>query len=82
MMRNLIDLTFLQTPLRYRKAERFYHVYLQNNFFNGVTVICSWGTFDSNRGGSKQIFCNDAEQINTALQEIDRTRIKRGYKSY
>ena len=56
--------------MRFKKDERFYHVYLQGNFFGGTTVICSWGVFDGNRGGYKYIFCNDHENIQKSQLRI------------
>ena len=68
--------------LRFAKNERFYHIYLQPNLFGGTTVISSWGTFDSNRGGHKYIFCDNGKEVDSALEEIKKTRLKRGYRSY
>ena len=68
--------------LQFRKQERFYHIYEQQNFFGGITVICSWGTFDSHRGGSKSIFCNSLVEVQQVLHDIKKTRLKRGYKLY
>ena len=68
--------------LQFKKQERFYHVYEQQNFFGGITVISSWGTFDSKRGGSKQIFCDSQKEVEKALQSIKQTRLKRWYIPY
>lgn len=68
--------------LCFRKDRRFYHVYLQSNFFGGTTVICSWGVSDSNRGGHKYIFCDNMRQVDDALQKITKLRISRGYNSF
>jgi len=68
--------------LCFRKNERFYHIHLQSNFFGGVTVVCSWGTFDSNRGGYKYIFCDNQYQVDDELKKITKLRISRGYTSY
>lgn len=70
------------TSLQFRKNERFYHVYLQENFFGGITVLCSWGTFDSKRGNCKNIFCNDMDEVHDALEIIKKTRARKGYVSY
>lgn len=48
----------------------------------GITVISSWGTFDSKRGGSKSIFCNNQLEVKQLLQNIKKTRLKRGYIIY
>lgn len=48
---------------RFKKQERYYHVYKQQNFFGDITIISSWNTFDSKLGGIKSIFCNN--QIET-----------------
>jgi len=68
--------------LQFRKNERFYHVYLQNNFFGGITIVCSWGTFDSKRGNCKHIFCNDMQEVYNILEEIKKVRQKKGYIPY
>ena len=68
--------------LRFAKNERFYHIHLQPNLFGGTTVISSWGTFDSNRGGHKYTFCDNGKEVDSALEEIKKTRLKRGYRSY
>ncbi len=69
-------------PLQFRKAKRYYHVHLQHNFFGGITVISSWGTFDSNRGGSKNVYCEDMGEVETVLERVATTRLKRGYVAY
>lgn len=68
--------------LQFKKEERYYHVYLQDNFFGGITVICSWGTVDSHRGGYKYIFCDNMEEVENKLAEIKNVRHKRGYRTY
>ena len=68
--------------MRFAKQERFYHIYLQHNFFDGITVVCSWGAFDSHRCGYKYIFCDNMQEVDVALQDIKNTRLKRGYKVY
>jgi predicted DNA-binding WGR domain protein len=68
--------------LQFKKEERFYHVYLQHNFFGGITIVCSWGTYDSKRGNCKHIFCDDIAEVNNKLAEIKNTRHKKGYKIY
>ena len=68
--------------LKLAKQERFYHIYLQHNFFGGITVVCVWGTFDSHRGGHKHIFCDNMREVDITLEDIKRARFKRGYKSY
>ena len=45
--------------LKFRKLNRYYHLYRQNNLFDGITLICSWGAFDSHRGGHKFILCKN-----------------------
>ena len=69
-------------PLHFKKQECFYHVYEQGNFFSDITVICSWGTFDSKRGGYKYIFCDNQQEALLTLEDIKSTRLKRGYKPY
>ena len=68
--------------LHFKKDERFYHIYLQRNFFDGITIVCTWGTFDSRHGGYKHIFCDNMQEVDVALEDIKNTRLKRGYKAY
>lgn len=68
--------------MQFKKQERFYHVYEQQNLFSGITIVCSWGTFDSNHGGYKYIFCDNMQEVNLILEEIKKTRLKRGYIIY
>ena len=68
--------------MQFKKQERFYHLYQQQNFFGGITIVCYWGTFDSNRGGYKYIFCDNMQEVNLILDDIKNTRLKRGYKLY
>jgi len=68
--------------LQFRRNERFYHIYEQPNLFGGITVIACWGTFDSNRGGSKKIFCDNRQEVDIVLQAIKSTRLKRSYVTY
>lgn len=68
--------------LKFAKQERFYHVYEQANFFGVVTLVCCWCTFDSNRGGYKYVYCDNIKEINSTLEDIKNTRLKRGYKAY
>lgn len=72
----------MESSLSFKKNERFYHVHLQNNFFGGTTVICSWGVFDGNRGGFKYIFCDNQRQVDDELKRITKLRISRGYDYY
>jgi len=68
--------------LKFAKQERFYHIYQQANFFGGITVVCTWGTFDSHRGGYNYIYCDNMQEVDVALEDIKNTRLKRGYKAY
>lgn len=69
--------------VQYAKDERYYHVHEQETFFTGkVDLICSWGAFDSNKGGHKIFtYCNDEEK-QEYLSKIDKQRISRKYKRY
>jgi len=67
---------------RFRKNERFYHLHEQKNFFDGVSIICSWGTFDNNRGGSKIILCQDIIELEHAVKNIRKVRKYRWYQEY
>ena len=68
--------------LKFRKLNRYYHLYRQNNIFDGITLICSWGTFDSHRGGHKSIFCKNDLDFNINLGKITKIRFALGYKLY
>lgn len=71
-----------ETMFRFKRNERFYHVYLQHNFFDGITVVCVWGTFDSKNGGSKMIFCDNMNAVQNVIDEIKKIRLKRSYIPY
>ncbi len=45
--------------LCWSKDNRFYNVQLQANLFGSTSVICSWGSTGSKRGGYKIIFCDN-----------------------
>lgn len=71
--------------LKFRKHNRYYHLYRQNNLFDRITLICSWGSwgaFDSKRGGHKFIFCKNDLDFNINLGKITKIRFARGYKIY
>jgi len=67
---------------RFTKDERFYHLHQQQNFFGGISIICSWGTFDSNRGGFKVILCNNIFEFKNNIENIRKIRKRRGYQEY
>lgn len=69
-------------PISFKKNERFYHLYEQMNLFGGISLICSWGTFDSNRGGYKIFIYNDANELKQKINEICKIRKSRGYVEY
>ena len=66
----------------FRKNERFYHLHEQQNFFGGISLICSWGTFDSHRGGHKIFICNDQDELKNKMNEMRKIRKYRGYEEY
>lgn len=66
----------------FRKNERFYHLHEQRSFFGKTSIICSWGTFDSKRGGSKIITCYNILEIKAKVQNITKIRKSRGYREY
>lgn len=68
--------------LKFRKHNRYYHLHRQNNLFDGITLICSWGAFDSHRGGHKFIFCKNDLDFNINLGKITKVCLARGYKIY
>lgn len=68
--------------LKFKKLNRYYHFYRQNNLFDGITLVCVWGVFDSHRGGHKFIFCKNDLDFNISLSKITKIRFARGYKLY
>ena len=68
--------------LKFRKLNKFYHHYRQNNLFDGITLIGAWGSFNSHRGGHKSIFCKNDLDFNIKLGKITKIRFARGYKLY
>ena len=68
--------------LKFRKLNRYYHLYRQNNLFDGITLICAWGSFDSHRGGHKSIFCKNDLDFNINLGKITKIRFAKRYKIY
>ena len=66
----------------FKKDERFYHVYLQSNFFGGTTVTCSWGVFDGNRGGYKYIFCHATIlELNTESYRMNAAKLAKNHSN-
>ena len=68
--------------MSFRKNERFYHLHEQMNFLGGISIICSWGTFDSIRGGFKVILCNNIVEFEDKIENIRKVRKRRGYQEY
>jgi len=66
----------------FRKNERFYHLHEQMNLFGGISLICSWGSFDSHRGGHKIFIYDDADKLKEKINEIRKIRKYRGYEEY
>lgn len=58
---------------------KFYYVYFQPNLFAGISVICSWGSLKNNCRGNKITFCANDNEVQCAVDKIDKTRLKRGY---
>jgi len=68
--------------LQFKKLNRYYHLYKQDDLFGGITLICSWGTFDSKRGGHKFIFCKNQLELYAQLSKISKVRLMRNYRLY
>lgn len=68
--------------LRFKKGKRFYHLYQQDNLFGEISLICSWGSFNSNLGGHKIILCKDKAKLDDHVQNIRKIRIRRNYQYY
>lgn len=67
--------------LSWLKDTRFYNVQLQTNLFGGISVVCSWGSTISKRGGHKIIICDNNLDIESTLLIIKKRRKARGYKT-
>jgi len=67
---------------RFRRNERFYHLCEQMNFFDGTSLVCSWGTFEGKLGGYKIIFCKDEVELEAQVRDIRKRRKSRGYIEY
>ena len=52
------------------------------NLFGGISLICSWGAFDSHRGGHKIFIYDDADKLKEKINEIRKIRKYRGYEEY
>ena len=68
--------------LQFKKLNRYYNLYKQDDLFGGITLICSWGTFDSKRGGHKFIFCKNQLELYAQLSKISKVRLMRNYRLY
>ena len=68
--------------LQFKKSNRYYHLYRQDDLFGGITLICSWGAFDSKRGGHKFITCKNQLELYSWLGKITKIRLSRKYCLY
>ena len=68
--------------LKFKKLQRYYHCYQQNNLFGGITLVCAWGAFDSKRGGHKFIACKNQLELYSWLGKITKIRLSRKYCLY
>jgi len=68
--------------LQFKKLNRYYHLYKQDDLFGGITLICAWGAFDSKRGGHKFIFCKNQLELYAQLSKISKVRLMRNYRLY
>ena len=68
--------------LQFKKLNRYYHLYRQDDLFGGITLICSWGAFDSKRGGHKFIACKNKLELYALLGKITKIRLSRKYYLY
>jgi hypothetical protein len=68
--------------LKFKKLKQYYDLHRQNNLFDGITLICSWGAFNIHRGGHKFIFCKNDLDFNINLGKIIKIHFARGYKIY
>ena len=68
--------------LKFKKLQRYYHLYRQNNLFGGITLVCAWGAFNTKRGNNKFVFCKNDLDFNINLSKITKIRFARGHKIY
>ena len=61
------------------KSPKYYHIHLQPNLFGGVSVIKSWGTFNSKRSGHKIIMCDSEEEADNVVIATIKRRKARDY---
>ena len=77
-----LKLLLVEMLPRFKRNERFYHLYEQMNLFGGISLVCAWGTFDSRRGGHKLFICNNSTELKKKVSEICKVRRSRGYVEY
>jgi hypothetical protein len=68
--------------LQFKKLNRYYHIYRQDDLFGGITLICAWGAFDSKRRGHKFIACKNQLELYAQLSKITKIRLGRKYCLY
>ncbi len=65
--------------LSWRKAHKYYNIYLQANLLGGYTVVRSWGRIGSKRVGGDTILCDSMEDAENIIKKTIKRRIYRGY---
>ena len=65
---------------RFYKDHKYYNIYRQKTLFADKTsIICSWGSNNSNRGGHKIFLCESSAEYEETLERIIKRRLYRGY---
>lgn len=59
---------------------RYYHAHLTRDLFGAWTLVASWGSRESRRGGGKRTSLPSLEAAQARLREIDRRRTRHGYR--
>ena len=66
--------------MSFKKGQKYYHLHEQINLFGSISLICSWGSINSNRGGHKIFFCRNALELQQRIKGICKIRKYRGYR--
>lgn len=80
----MTDITFEVNEINYKlswlKEAKYYNLHIQPNLFGGMSVIKSWGSTVSGRGGHKIIFCESESEIMEIINDVKKKRKYRKYR--
>lgn len=68
------------TDLNWVKGSKYYNLHIQPNLFGGTSVIKSWGSTVSGRGGHKILFCESELEIAEVIKQVLQRRKARKYE--